>query len=142
MTIPRRIASCEVILMRSRQRKALYLLFTRKINIIGPTMATVARRRAKGGQENDPYVLRFVNGSWICPCPAYADLFKCKHEAAVAKFLVDGQPESLVEEFDTKRPSYPQDWPKYKAAKSITREAICLMLPALAKVSLNDGWQA
>jgi hypothetical protein len=132
--------------MRSRERKALLVYRSRPIEIIGPTMISVARRSGKGGVSRDPYIVRIKGNALTCPCPAFADsrpasagTQECKHTQAVAKFLADGPTGDPTTE---RPPTYPQDWIAYKAAKRVTLEAVRTMLPALMKESFREGWSA
>lgn len=125
--------------MRSRERKALRLYLSRPIIQLGPNLFAVKRRKGRDGKEHDPWLVRREGDLWSCGCPYFVERYECGHTDAVDKWLRDGPPASLFPEYDGPRPTYPQDWPKYKVAKLITRAAQKLMVRAIARQTFPRG---
>ena len=126
--------------MTSRERKALRIWLTRKIKRLGPSLFAVSQRKAKGGLERDPWLVRFEGGMWACSCPTFANSYRCGHADAVVKFIAAGEPSTYYPDQAFPRPTYPQDWPKYKAARKTAARAILPMLAALLKYAALKGW--
>lgn len=126
--------------MRSSERKVLRIWRTRKTQRLGPSLFAVAQRRLKGAIERDPWLVRYENGMWTCQCPEFANIYRCGHAGAVAKFVADGEPVMYYPDRAIPRPTYPQDWPKYRAARKAASRAVLPMLVALLKHAVDKGW--
>lgn len=126
--------------MTSRERKAIRIWLTRKIKRLGPNLFAVSQRKAKDGIERDPWLVRFEEGMWVCSCPNFANTYRCKHADGVVKFIDAGERETYYPEQDVARPTYPQDWPKYRAARKVATRAIIPMLAALLQYAVVKGW--
>jgi hypothetical protein len=120
--------------MTSRERKALRTYLSRKVQRISDTMFAVQGRKRRDGKRNDPWLVR-VNDDGVleCNCPAYGEEGHCKHADDVTKWLVEGDPKSYYPDADTKRPTYPQDWPRYRLVRHVTDRVIREMIRDLAQ---------
>jgi len=86
------------------------------------------------GSTGGEYTVDLRRERNTCTCRAWKRLWRdCKHIRKVLKRLDDGGPVASTRSVLTvppKRPSYPQVWPAYKAAREAMGEAIPILLRA------------
>jgi hypothetical protein len=124
--------------MKSRERKALYTYLSRKIVQIGPTLFTCAQRKRKDGVERDPWLIMFQDNLWTCCCPIFEQTYECGHVGAVHKWIEAGEPSTYYPDKAIPRPTYPQDWVRYKLARKIASTAIKPLLATLLRDCVNQ----
>jgi hypothetical protein len=123
--------------MSVRQRRAMVVYYTRTIKEIGDGQYVIQGRKLRNSNERQPsYVIQEHpdTGALNCPCKGFAELQDCQHMQAILKWLAEGPPKQGYENLDeTKRPTYPQDRPRYSASRRIMVTALPVVLRALIR---------
>jgi len=76
---------------------------------------------------------RDANGAFHCGCEGFKKATTCKHIEALQRHLGQGPP-SYYQDLEEDDLTYPQDWPRYKAATDIMDGAVKGLLRSLGRV--------
>jgi Transposase DDE domain len=121
--------------MTSRQRKVLVAYLNRKIIEMPDGSYVIQGRKLRNGGRAPTHVVQpdVETGDLKCGCEGFQETFDCKHVGAVTKWRAEGEPKVGYDDLDdTKRPTYPQDGPRYRMARRILMRALPLATRALA----------
>jgi hypothetical protein len=121
--------------MTSRQRKAEATYRSRKIVDLGDRSYLIRGRKLRKGGRAPSYHLQPHPQTAVltCPCEGFDENGYCRHTLAVEKYIAEGEPKVGYDHLDdSKRATYPQDWPRYNMARRVMLLALPPVLRALA----------
>lgn len=124
--------------MTIREMRILLAYLAGRVQKIGPHTYAVKCRKSKG-IERDPWIVREVDGQLECVCPEFSNVYRCLHTGQVQKYIDEGAPPVFYPDLAIPRPTYPQDWAKYKPAR---RASARVLLPLLAALIKAEGKKA